>query len=468
MKKLISFLLCFVLLIGVLTVNAVAISVNYCKDFDSAIGSIYLGMRSNDKNIAEGEMFPTDLVYERTYYLIDNIEQYGCGEPEITPNGDKFFRLFEIPAAVFESTARTRFSTVDLTKLRAFTYYDYDPDTQTGTDKPCYNADANTYTINYMGGYGDSAYSDVIGYAENGNGTYTVYSFCADHGYDPKPGDVDGKDYFYHDDCCDRLDGYLKVVLSIKNKVVKFHSWEYSEQEFAKAGNLITPDMVPATTTKATTTTAVPTTTTVADTVTTAGNGTTTTVIGNETTTVKETATTTTVAPTGPNTAFKPVASTDGVVLSAVDGVFPKNATVKVAAITEQATISRLETALSAEKFVAYEITASAQPNGTVVATFNIPAGYDPEHTAVIYVAEDGTTEQLNGTVNADTRVITAELTHFSTYAVVELEAEDAADNDETGSSNSVVMWVLMIVGVLLIAAAAAIFVLVVLRKKGK
>ncbi len=473
MRKLTSILLCLVLLVGSLAVNVSAISVNHTTDFDNAIGSIYLRMQSQ-KSVAEGEMFPLDIVMERAYYAIDKIEQYGYGEPEVSPGGEKFYSLFQVPASVLESAAQSRFSAVDQNKLRTYTYYAYDAQTQTGQELPSYDAATNAYIIPFMGGYGDSAYSDVQGYVENNNGTFTVYSFCADHGYEPKAGDAEGKDYFYHKseqynennelvevDCCDSIDGYLKVVVSIKGKTVKFHSWERSETEFAKTGDLITPDMVPTTTTKATTTVAT-TTTTVATTATTTAT--------TVATTTTDTTTTTTTVPTGPATVIKPIASTDGAILQAAQEVFPEGTVVKVETVTEEKVVAHVETALkeTTKKFVAYEITATSdnvavQPNGTVLATFDIPAEFDAENTVVFYIADDGSTEELSCTVDTNNRTVTATLSHFSTYAVVEaVQAED-----DGGSSNSAVMWILLIVGILLVAGAVAIILLVVLRKKG-
>ena len=90
-----------------------------------------------------------------------------------------------------------------------------------------------------------------------------------------------------------------------------------------------------------------------------------------------------------------------------------------------------------AESYVAYEFTATkdevaVQPNGKLTVTFDIPADYSTNIT-VYYMAEDGKLEKLDAVVDAETRTVTVELEHFSTYIVVD---EDTAPAYVLGDVN--------------------------------
>ena len=114
------------------------------------------------------------------------------------------------------------------------------------------------------------------------------------------------------------------------------------------------------------------------------------------------------------------------------------------------------------EKFVVYEITATSenvavQPDGKVKATFDIPEGYDPAKVIVVYVSDDGSTELVPSTVNADGKTIAAELSHFSKYVVA--ETKDDADINTIGAEddkNSGNAWVWIVITVVVLGAVAA------------
>lgn len=124
----------------------------------------------------------------------------------------------------------------------------------------------------------------------------------------------------------------------------------------------------------------------------------------------------------------------DSIEINAEQSVFPQNTTIKIEEITDGKSFNTAKSALKekAEKFVAYDITAqsenvSVQPDGTAYATFEIPDDYILDNVAVVYVSEDGKTENVKSTVNKDTKTVTAELMHFSIYAVVEVTADAQA-----------------------------------------
>jgi hypothetical protein len=81
-----------------------------------------------------------------------------------------------------------------------------------------------------------------------------------------------------------------------------------------------------------------------------------------------------------------------------------------------------------AEKYVAFDFTAkkdgaTVQPNGKLVVTFAIPAGYS-NNVKVYYMAKNGKLEAVTAAVNAAKRTITAELAHFSTYILVDTDSK--------------------------------------------
>lgn len=119
------------------------------------------------------------------------------------------------------------------------------------------------------------------------------------------------------------------------------------------------------------------------------------------------------------------IAEDSGLIIPAND-CFENNTTVKVEKVTEGAVFGTVSEAMEeiAEKYTAYEFTATkddvaVQPNGKLTVTFIIPEEYSTDVT-VYYMAEDGTLEVLNSTVDTATRTVTAELEHFSTYVLVD------------------------------------------------
>ena len=100
------------------------------------------------------------------------------------------------------------------------------------------------------------------------------------------------------------------------------------------------------------------------------------------------------------------------------------------------------------------------QPNGLVVVTLPAPkltTEYD--RIVVIYIAPDGSYEECKTTVNAD-GTISFETDHFSKYAVIGINEEEAKDGLETGA---------IIIGALLVAGAGGFAIYwFVIKKKSK
>ena len=161
----------------------------------------------------------------------------------------------------------------------------------------------------------------------------------------------------------------------------------------------------------------------------------------------------------------------DELFISADVGVFPENTIVTATKIETAEGIEALNTSLEniAKTYVAYDITALSnnaivQPNGKVYATFNIPATFNIDKVMVLHVAEDGLVTEAPFVVDKASEKITAELTHFSTYVII--EATD--DYLGTNSGGSVVAIVISIVFVLACAGVYAWYMLYYKKKLQK
>ena len=140
------------------------------------------------------------------------------------------------------------------------------------------------------------------------------------------------------------------------------------------------------------------------------------------------------------------VGKTEQVEVKAAENVFPENTVVEIKTIKEGDDFKKVDTALKevATKFEVYDITAKSenvavQPNGTVKATFDVPENFDIDKAAVVYVSDDGKVESLPCTIDKDQKTVTAQLSHFSFYAVIEkIEADVQSTVKEESSSNAV------------------------------
>jgi hypothetical protein len=105
---------------------------------------------------------------------------------------------------------------------------------------------------------------------------------------------------------------------------------------------------------------------------------------------------------------------------------FEANTTVKVEQITAGDTHQAVSQAMAtvAQQYVAYDFTATrdnvaVQPSGKLLVTFAIPEGYS-DQISVYYMAPDGKLEKLATTVDTNTRTVSVELEHFSTYILAD------------------------------------------------
>ena len=218
MKRIISLLMCVVMLCSMftLTVNAAE---NHYDEFDSEIMKLWWSVAySGEDNIYD---FSPKHIKWYTLYKI-NIYDYDSYEIEKEYSyGSEIYtytiRYYQIPADVFESQASKHFNISDINVLRN------DKD-----HEPCYNAETNTYDMPDAGGFGDSVTYVTKGYKDLGNGKYEVYGYTVEQAYE-KPNDaVEGVDYIIKPDSDYPVEilECLRITVEYNGTDVKFLSWE--------------------------------------------------------------------------------------------------------------------------------------------------------------------------------------------------------------------------------------------------
>lgn len=458
MKKLLSVLVCIVMIFGVFAGVTASAETNYCSLFERNIQALRWAVELNGgQEVAEGQSFSAeviiDYIRDKTAYDYYDDDTYSA----------------VIPASVFEGKAKKCFAIVDINALRTFEY-DYMEDGDEG--KKPYNAEKDAY-IFMMGGLGDSTTYVIRGYVKSGS-KYTVYSHFVDLAGDEVPaGAKEGKDYVVVDGNKCAIIHSLKNVVETDGTDVKFHSWQRTAT-FPELSALITPstkieDKPVASESKPTSNTQTSTPSTSKPTSS-----------KTESAVTSSAVSTTSSEDTASNEEEKPltvVAEVEDAKLEAEDNAFPENTVVKLEKIEKSEVIETIKTALKeiSETFVAYEITASCdnvsvQPNGKVKATFDIPEGYDLGRVAVFYVAPDGTTEKLESTVDKESGTVVAELSHFSTYVVAETdevqESETTGALEKNDDKGGFPIWIIIvIIAVVLIGGGVAAFFIIKNKK---
>ncbi len=131
------------------------------------------------------------------------------------------------------------------------------------------------------------------------------------------------------------------------------------------------------------------------------------------------------------------------VAFTAAETVFEEGTKVTAETVTAGDVYERAKTAVTpvAEKFTVFEFNAvkdeaKVQPNGKLAVIFRIPEDYS-NNVKILYVADDGTTEEIAATFNADTRTVVAQLTHFSTYVLIDLGADATTTTTETTTTTT-------------------------------
>ncbi len=219
MKRIISLLLCVVMLCSMfaVTVNAAE---NHFDTFRSETFKLWFAVvfGGGEANIYE---FQPHQIKWYTNYKID-MYQYDWYEVEneYTYNGEVHtytVRYYAIPADAYEAEALKHFNISDINTLR-----------NDETHSPVYNAETNTYDMPDAGGLGDSITYSMRGYKDLGNGKYEVYGYTVEQAYEKPEGAVLDVDYIIMPDYGNAAEirDRLRITIEFNGTDVKFISWE--------------------------------------------------------------------------------------------------------------------------------------------------------------------------------------------------------------------------------------------------
>ena len=219
MKRIISFVMCIVMLCSIFTVT-VSAAENHFDTFQSETFKLWFAVvfGGGEANIYE---FQPHQIKWYTNYKID-MYQYDWYEVEneYTYNGEVHtytVRYYAIPADAYEAEALKHFNISDINTLRNDEIH-----------SPVYNAETNTYDMPDAGGLGDSITYSMKGYKDLGNGKYEVYGYTVEQAYDKPDGAILGVDYIIMPDYGNAAEirDCLRITIDFNGKDVKFLSWE--------------------------------------------------------------------------------------------------------------------------------------------------------------------------------------------------------------------------------------------------
>ena len=288
------------------------------------------------------------------------------GELKITVGEYTFFATYAVPAAEFETAAKNYFAVVNIDALRNYTSFFWDYENDTGIDGFQHYQPDRDVYLFSAPG----GMGDTSWYEILGyteeNGCYTVYSRFLSLVLG-QPKGVEGEDYVQIGEDFYAVEHYLRNVMTISNGNARFHSWEEMDSM---------PD----------------------------------------------------VDLTGP---LQALYQSQELILETEEGVFPDDAVFEITVPAEKV-LNRIQKALSKKvsQFVAYEIQASAQPEGAIQATFVFEEAWDPAKLALFYIPEEGEPQRLEAAVDPERGVIIAQLTNLGTYALAELREADPVMGD--------------------------------------
>lgn len=297
------------------------------------------------------------------------------GKDLIAEEGYSYYAYYAIPADVFESAAMDCFAIVDLEAMRHYTSFFWDYANDTGIDN-FQNYQPDQHAYLFSSNGG---MGDPSWYEVLGYtedaGLYTVYSRFVSLLWDA-PAGVEGVDYIRIGEEYYAIEHYLRTVIAISNGRAQFHSWQ--ELTALPDVELITPSNI--------------------------------------------------------------ILQTEQITIEAAPNVFPADTMIEVREPeTEMLQLTGQALSGLVDDFVAFDIVASVQPNGVAKVSFAIPEGYDTEKLALFYISDEGVAQALEAIVNAGEGTITAELSHFSVYAVAQLADPKplAGDANSDGEVNA-------------------------------
>ena len=219
MKKVISLLMCVVLLCSMFAVSVTAAE-NHFDTFHSETMKLWFAVvfGGGEDNIYE--FTPLQIKWV-TNFKIDATKFDSYEELVEYTYGDKTYSYtiihYQIPADVYESEALKHFNISDINTLRNDTY-----------TSPVYNAEAHIYDMPDGGGMGDSITYATKGYKDLGNGKYEVYGYTVEQAYEVPDGAVLGVDYIIMPEYGNAAEilKCLRITIEYNGADVKFLSWE--------------------------------------------------------------------------------------------------------------------------------------------------------------------------------------------------------------------------------------------------
>ncbi|MBQ7325355.1 MAG: hypothetical protein IJW98_06405 [Clostridia bacterium] len=330
-----------------------------------------------------------DHFYDYDYHYMIRI----ASDKFISWDDDDMWKPVTVPAEEFDAVLKEHFVITDnqIQELRELGNRDYNTDIWDDDSGeiveviPFFNADTQTYTFQFYGGFGGSLPDrEYLGYIHNGE-TYDVYYRHISYGYlsDVLPDGVDEWEY------AESLEWPAKIEY---DGVVYQDGPEgyYTILSYDDFGRKYTVEM----------------------------NGEIVRIISCVNYTEDE-------QPESFDDIYYDIPEGDKVEIPSND-CFEGNTTVKVEEIVSGDLFDAVADAMAsvAEKFVAFEFTATkdnvaVQPSGKLVVVFALPDGYSNDVT-VYYLNADGNLEALQGTVNSSDRTVSVELEHFSTYILAD------------------------------------------------
>ena len=219
MKRIISLLMCVVMVFSMFTVSVNAAD-NHFATFDSEVMKLWFAVvfGGGEDNIYE--FTPLQIKWV-TNFKIDATKFDSYEELVEYTYGDKTYSYtiihYQIPADVYESEALKHFNISDINTLRNDTY-----------TSPVYNAEAHIYDMPDGGGMGDSITYSTKGYKDLGNGKYEVYGYTVEQAYEVPDGAVLGVDYIIMPEYGNAAEilKCLRITIEYNGADVKFLSWE--------------------------------------------------------------------------------------------------------------------------------------------------------------------------------------------------------------------------------------------------
>ncbi len=288
------------------------------------------------------------------------------GEAPITDGYNTYYARYAIPADVFEAAAMDYFDIVDVSALRGYTSFFWDEENFTGIDNFQNYQEDRDVYLFSNSGTVSTSGHYQVTGYDMDQGRYRVYARFLSLLWE-QPEGVEGVDYVQIGADYYTVEHYLETLLDISNGRVQFCSWDERSDLPGTALN-------------------------------------------------------------GPLTVM---AQSDSVTISAAPDVFPAHTTFAIGTPDEN-TLQDMAAALGEDvaNFVAHQIVASAEPNGTVQIAFAIPEGFNADRLALYSVDEAGNAQRLHAVVDRDRNLVLAELSHFSLFAVVELAVADPQPGD--------------------------------------